>query len=391
MNLDAYKTFLKKYYPQAYQFLTQKQKPLLFFNESIKLPENIYKQIEKTIQTLYRLRNNKNYQKNLFSSDLNLEVSFNNLTKFNNTKNLKSHSILMSYDFHLQSNTAKLIEINTNASAFLLVNSFYQIKKLNYTNALEKLKNSFQKEWNIFNNKLEKPKKIVLIDQEPLQQKMSLEFFMYKDFFKSMGWDMEILDSKQLKIDDKYQLYTPKGDKIDFIYNRLTDFYFANHPMLVKAYQENTCLILPQPIDYLLLADKNRMVDWPKYKTELKEIKNNLLEVKLLNSDNKQELWQNKKKYFFKICQGHGGQMAYKGASLSHKKFEELFQYNSLAQEYVAPSKIKDSKLQEWKIDLRAYVYKDQIQQLAGRVYQGQLTNFKTQGSGFSTVEIKSD
>ena len=296
----------------------------------------------------------------------------------------------MAYDFHLHDNTVKLIEINTNASAFLLVNSFYQIKNLEYKKSLEKLKSSFQNEWNIFNNKKVNPKKVVLIDKEPLKQKMVLEFFMYKDFFQSMGWDMEILDSKDIKTDNKYQLYTPKDEKIDFIYNRSTDFYFKNHPLLAKAYQKNTCLILPQPKDYFLLADKNRMIDWmSKYETELKEIRHNLLETKLLNFNNKENLWKNRKKYFFKICQGYGGKMAYRGANLSHKKFEELFQYNSIAQKYIAPSKIKDSNQEEWKIDLRAYVYKDQIQQLAGRVYQGQLTNFKATGSGFAIVKIK--
>ena len=412
MDLSSYKAFLKINYPQTYQFLKQNNWQMLFFNGSIRLSRNIYTQIEKTIQSLYQLRNNKNYQKNLLhSSGLNYESTDRSHARENlqkklqnpnqtsitkqtslGLKNKNQDSVLMAYDFHLNSETVKLIEVNTNASAFLLVNSLYQFKNLNYKKALEDLKDSFQKEWSIFNNKTATPKKTVLIDKEPLNQKMAVEFFMYKDFFKSMGWNMEILDSKQLKTDEKHYLYTSQNKKIDFIYNRTTDFYFENHPLLAKAYQNNTCLILPQPKDYFLLADKSRMAGWQSENwTELKEIKSNLLKIKLLKPDNKQELWQSRKKYFFKICQGHGGKMAYKGASLSRKKFEELFQHNSLAQEYIAPSKIKDSNDQEWKLDLRAYVYKDQIQQLAGRVYQGQLTNFKTPGSGFTTVEIKAD
>ena len=384
MNLDSYKDFLKINYPQAFQFLSQKHWQPLFFSESIDLPINIYKQIQKTVQSLYQLKNNKNYQKKLLPAHL-AKQSLTNLTA------KKQDSVLMAYDFHLNNNTAKLVEVNTNASAFLLVNSLYQAKNLNYKKALEDLKRSFQQEWNLFNNKSAPPKKTVLLDEEPLNQKMAIEFYMYKDFFKSMGWNMEILDSKLLKADDKHCLYTPKNEKIDFIYNRSTDFYFENHPLLAKAYQKSSCLILPQPKDYFLLADKARMSDWlAENWIELKSIKNNLLKTQILNPDNKQDMWQNRKKYFFKISQGHGGKMAYKGASLSRKKFEELFQYHSLAQEYIAPSKIKDSSQTEWKTDLRAYVYKDQIQQLASRVYQGQLTNFKASGSGWATIKISS-
>ena len=409
MDLDSYKAFLKTNYPQAYLFLKQTQWRPLFFNENIKISIKVYKQIEKIIQRLYQLRNNKNYQKSLCQSELtrdSLKIfdspSFEseNLQKENTSskpggkallslESKKQDSVLMAYDFHLDNETVQLIEVNTNASAFLLVNSLYQFKKLNHTKALEDLKSSFQKEWSRLSRKTTAPKKVVLIDQEPLKQKMAVEFFMYKDFFQSMGWDMEILDSKQLKADDKQELYSPKNEKIDFIYNRSTDFYFENHPLLAKAYQESACVILPQPKDYFLLADKARMADWfSKDWTELKEIKNNLLKTQLLNSQNKQEFWQNRKKYFFKISQGHGGKMAYRGSSISRKKFEELFQYKSLAQEYSAPSRIKDSKLQEWKLDLRAYVYKDHIQQLVSRVYQGQLTNFKAPGSGFATVTV---
>ena len=204
-----------------------------------------------------------------------------------------------------------------------------------------------------------------------------------------MDWDLEILDSKDLKTDSKNYLYTPQGLKIDFIYNRTTDFYFENHPLLAKAYQKNTCLILPQPKDYFLLADKARMADWLSEDwIELKDIKNILLKTFVLNSHNKENFWENRKKYFFKISEGYGGKIAYKGASLTRKKFEELLQYNSVAQEYIPASKIKASKNQEWKLDLRAYIYRDKIQQLACRAYQGQLTNFKNSGSGFALVKF---
>ena len=38
------------------------------------------------------------------------------------------------------------------------------------------------------------------------------------------------------------------------------------------------------------------------------------------------------------------------------------------------------------KFDIRAYVYDGQLQWTAARLYQGQTTNFRTAGGGFSPV-----
>ena len=57
-------------------------------------------------------------------------------------------------------------------------------------------------------------------------------------------------------------------------------------------------------------------------------------------------------------------------------------------QEIITPPTFKDSDGQEWKYDIRAYVYRDQVQQLSARVYQGQLTRFQTPLSGFASVVI---
>jgi hypothetical protein len=39
-------------------------------------------------------------------------------------------------------------------------------------------------------------------------------------------------------------------------------------------------------------------------------------------------------------------------------------------------------------MDIRAYVYNGEIQLLAARLYQGQTTNFRTQGGGFAPVFV---
>ena len=219
---------------------------------------------------------------------------------------------------------------------------------------------------------------MLLIDENPFEQKMALEFFMYKDFFQSMGWPLDICDSRALT-------------KADFIYNRCVDFYFENHPPLAEAFLKGTCAISPHPREYYLLSDKNRLCDWfsqKGIKPELKKIQSSLLRSEKVTAQNKEQIWKNRKKYFFKNLRGYGGKQAYRGAGLTHKKFKELYESKSLAQEFVSPLRIKNSKGEEWKVDFRTYVYEDKIQQLAARCYQGQITNFKQADSGFAAVEL---
>ena len=46
----------------------------------------------------------------------------------------------MAYDFHLEKDTVKLIEVNTNASAFLLANLLYQSSKEEFESSLKSFK-----------------------------------------------------------------------------------------------------------------------------------------------------------------------------------------------------------------------------------------------------------
>lgn len=404
MDFSSYKNFLKREYPSAYEFLKKNPWKPVFFSDTVSLTFSAFQQMETVVKSLFRLKSRKDYQKSLSAAEPESSL-----------KNKKQDSVLMAYDFHLKDGIPYLIEVNTNASGFLLVNSFYQFQNYPYSQAKEDLKQSFQKEWEKFcseyesdnsnnfikngflkssfenNNKKIKPDKIVLIDEALSSQKMLIEFFMYKDFFQSMNWPFEICDSRSLKADDRGFLYTPKGDKIDFVYNRSTDFYFENHPALATAYRKGVCAISPHPREYHLLANKSRLCGWYIQKEkweELKQIERHIPYTEILTEENKGQFWKNRKKYFFKIKTGHSGKMAYRGSSLSRRKFEELCRLNGIAQEYIPPSLVQSAKGGEWKVDFRVYVYEDQIQQITARCYQGQLTNFQAEGSGFSAVNV---
>ncbi len=63
-----------------------------------------------------------------------------------------------------------------------------------------------------------------------------------------------------------------------------------------------------------------------------------------------------------------------------------------LIQKYVPASPVPGiapgDPLQNWKFDLRFYVYRDEIQQIAARLYQGQVTNFASPLGGFTRVKF---
>ncbi len=389
IDFFSFKTFLKKEYPHAFSFLQTHSYQPIFFPEQVHLPLKNYRQIQQVIASLFQLKCRANYQKSL---SLKAEQSFNQNQLKTALKSQNLDSVLMAYDFHLHEGEVKLIEVNTNGSGFLLFNSFCQFQNQPYKKSIDSLKKSFQSEWDKFRKgqKSSQPKKTVLIDEDPLNQKMALEFFMFKDFFESMGWPFEICDSRSLKTDDKGFLYTSEGHLIDFVYNRSVDFYFEQHPQIAKAYLKGTCAISPHPREYFLLSDKSRLCDWFQEKQsweELKTISKHIPYSEALDSKNKGAVWENRKKYFFKVKQSHGGKRAYRGASLTRKKLEEFFLIKALVQEFIPPSVIEDSQGVKWKTDFRAYAYEDQIQQVTARCYQGQITNFKKEGSGFAIIK----
>ena len=300
----------------------------------------------------------------------------------------ENDSILMAYDFHLDSKGCpQLIEINTNASGFLVVDLIDKVQG-RQTQALDLLKKSFLKEWDVFSNDKTRLPHAVVLDQKIEEQKMKFEFFMYQDLIKSLGWSCDVVSVEDVCSSKDGRLLTPSRRLIDFIYNRLTDFYFEEYSFLKKAYQEKLICVSPNPKEYFLLGDKQNLC---RLYSDLSQNNENAVSlhsikdviVKTFMMD--QNSWSNRKNLFFKPLQGYGGKSAYKGASITRKKFNEL--KNCIAQEYIAPLYLEDSKTcAKWKADIRVYAYRDEVQLVGGRVYQGQLTNFRNTFGGFCSV-----
>ncbi len=383
----SYKEFLCKTYPSAAGLLREgawggapiSPEPALLSSKALK-------GMQKTVRALFQLKSCGDY----------LDFLFLERTPPDIVSSLRGHpqdSVLMGYDFHIDSQgLPRLIEVNTNASGFLIVNSLRQFQGLPFQEALDSLKESFRREWIKFQKAAggggpEKPR-LRLIDESPLEQKMALEFFMYKDLFQSMGWDFEICGSNSLKISQK-KLLTERGARADFIYNRCADFYFKRHPVLARAFREQLACFSPHPLEYYLLSDKKRLCAWHAQKNRwpvLESARRHLIPTEALTPENRERAWAERKKLFFKASGLHGGKMAYRGKSLTKGKFEALCAEGAVFQEHIPPSSRRDSRGIEWKEDFRAFAHEGRIQQLMARRWRGAITNFREEGSGFAAV-----
>ena len=340
-------------------------------------------------------------------------------------------SLLMSYDFHLdQNNNLKLIEVNTHSSGYLVSDLVDQVNGLNSQSksALSSLKKSFEQEWESFSGIVLPPANTVIADHKIKDQKMYIEFLMYKDLLNSWGWPCQLHEIADLRINPQGMLMDAQQKTVQMLYNRCTDFYFENWPHLKEAFLNQKCCISPHPREYLLLADKARLCEWnPKgficahsqnkptqeeIKThpkttniksnpkgficahsqnkptheEIKKIQNVVPFTALVSSIPANELWGKRKNLFFKPLRGYGGKSVYRGKSISRNMFDRIIKKPGIFQEIVPPPTFIDPSGIKWKYDIRAYAYKDQVQKLSARVYQGQLTQFQTPLSGFASI-----
>ncbi len=303
-----------------------------------------------------------------------------------------NHSVLMAYDFHIDSeNNPRLIEINTNASGFLILDLIQKTHGIDNSQSLESLKDSFINEWKLFSKSSSPPQKTVITDTDIRQQKLYFEFFMYKEWMNQWSWNCDVLDVNQIKSNSQGELQTPHGERIDFLYNRLTDFYLNRHKIIKNAYEQKKICLSPNPQEYFLLADKKNLCTLYSLVSQNQKsnsildthfLKTILIETHLFQPS----FWETRKQFFFKPIESYGGRGSYKGKSITKNKFQTL--EKCIAQKFIPPMVWTHPATHEkWKVDIRAYAYEDQIQLIGGRIYRGQLTNFQTPLSGFCLLE----
>ena len=318
--------------------------------------------------------------------------------------------VFMGYDFHLGADGPKLIEINTNAGGAFLNALLAKAQRACCTEVELAFSRSeaddfeaavlrmFQREW-VLQRGSGTPRRIAIVDDRPEEQYLYPEFVLAQRFFLKNGIETAIVDARSLRY-ERGQLLVG-NEPIDLVYNRLVDFAFERpeHESLRAAYQDDAVVVTPNPRVHALYADK-RNLSLLSDQTTLRawglsaETLAGLAGVPrtvLVTSNNAQQLWEARKRLFFKPAGGHGSKAVYRGDKVTKGVWAEIIQGGYVAQEFAAPSErmVKlDGSPEVRKTDVRLYVYDGQLLISAARLYQGQTTNFRTPGGGFAPVFV---
>ena len=113
-------------------------------------------------------------------------------------------------------------------------------------------------------------------------------------------------------------------------------------------------------------------------------------ETRLLAELGAERAWAERHQWVFKPCAAYGSKAVYRGDKLTRKKLDEIAREPGyLVQRRVEPGEVHVDTLdgpRAMKFDVRAYAYRGEIVLLGARVYQGQVTNLRSPGGGFSAI-----
>ena len=321
-------------------------------------------------------------------------------------------SVFMGYDFHLGESGPQLIEINTNAGGALRnaalaraqqaccreMEALYQA-----TGDLSQLEQTiwdmFAEEWRLQRGSAPLAR-IAVIDDAPAEQYLYPEFQLFVRLFRRHGVDAVVADAAALVWRDGKLWH---GDKpVDMVYNRVTDFYLQDpsHDALRRAYEAGAVVVTPHPHAHALYADKRNLAILSEDALLAQlgadaatraALNAGVPRTELVTPERADELWSRRRQLFFKPSHGFGSKAAYRGDKLTRRVWDDIVSGSYVAQALVPPSvriiSVEQGHM-DLKLDVRAYVYKDAIQLVAARLYEGQTTNFRTQGGGFAPVFV---
>jgi len=323
----------------------------------------------------------------------------------------RAHGVLQGYDFHLGADGPNLIEINTNAGGAMLNATLGRAQRACCTEVAdlvsgacdfaaldERLFGMFATEWHRArgNAPLER---IAIVDADPATQYLYPEFVMFRKLFEAHGIAAAIADPREL--DWRGGVLLHGGERIDLVYNRLTDFYFETEATLAlrRAYEHDAVVVTPHPHAHALYANKRNLTllsdaavlrRWGIREPIVETLVRAIPRTVAVRAEDAQTLWAERKRLFFKPACGFGSRGSYRGEKLTRKVFADILGGDYVAQSLVPPSErlAEDGTL---KVDLRNYVHDGEVALIAARLYQGQTTNFRTPGGGFAPVFYPTD
>ena len=315
-----------------------------------------------------------------------------------------SLGVFYGYDFHLNSDGAHLIEINSNAGGgFLNALLLDSQRETGWPGAAAAEANleqvflgMFRNEWRLARGDVPL-QTVAIVDEQPEAQYLYPEFLLAQRMFERAGIAAYIADPAALQARGE-GLYLD-GQKIDLVYNRLTDFSLQQHPALRQTHLEGGAVLTPDPSHYAQYADKRnlaRLTDADGLRAlgaseaDIATLLAGVPQTIVVEAGMEATLWAERKQWFFKPSSGYGSKGAYRGANLTRRVFGEIMQGGYVAQRMAAPGErsvcVNDGEPVSLKYDMRCYVYEGRVQLVAARLYQGQTTNFRTPGGGFAPV-----
>jgi hypothetical protein len=324
--------------------------------------------------------------------------------------------VFMGYDFHIASDAPKLIEINTNAGGAFLNAALSQAHSAccapmhplfdtaaKHTPLGETFVAMFRSEWQA--QRATAPLRTVLIiDDAPESQYLAPEFELARQLFTHHGLTAAVGDARELRWDAGalWHPALPEGVPVDLVYNRLTDFDFSQpeHEALRLAYASGAAVVTPHPHAHALHAHKSNLIalsddallaSWGVSAEDRQLLQLVVPRTEAVTPATADALWARRRTLFFKPVAGYGAKAAFRGDKLTKRVWDEITAGGFVAQALVPPSERLvdvDGVPTRLKLDVRAYTYRAQVQLLAARTYQGQTTNFRTEGGGFSPVVV---
>ncbi|EME71098.1 hypothetical protein H261_05032 [Paramagnetospirillum caucaseum] len=299
---------------------------------------------------------------------------------------------MLGFDFHLTPDGPRLIEINTNPGGMLAVAAQARAMaacrpELGEPPEVEGFAlDAFRDEWE--RQRGDRPLgRVAIIDDDPASQYLEPEFQLYQHLFRRAGIPAEILDPGQFH-----------PDTVDMVYNRLVDFSlnFSPHAVLAEAWREGRTVVTPDPRAHFLYSDK-RVLALLSDESALRAIgvRSDIAATVArivpptvpVTAANAEELWGDRKRWFFKPAKGHAGKAVYRGEKLSRSTWPTILTSPYVAQHYIPPPRLAVEHIgTSLKMDLRANAWAGRVVQLAARLYEGQATNFRTPGGGFAPV-----
>lgn len=310
---------------------------------------------------------------------------------------------VLGLDFHLTVDGPRLIEINTNPGGLLLnalllddVRSCAPATWTTWTTATAAREAAMATWLSDLQLQLGRmPKRLAIVDISPEEQFLYPEFKLYADAFRERGVDSVIRAPTDLTLGPT-GLRDGSGP-IDAVYNRLTDFSLEDpaNTSLVQAYLEGKIALSPHPRAHALFADKRNLVvlgdarlleGWGVDATVAESLAQAIPPTSLMGPGNREALWSDRNRLFFKPATGYGSRGSYRGDKLTRKVWESMESVAYVAQALTPPaSRILHGGV-SLKTDVRCFASESGVLLFAARLYQGQTTNMRTPGGGFAAV-----